>query len=87
MPPLIRQAYQKEQKKARSTETKSHAAPDDMKNLPSDESLYRPSRPNIDPVPFMFGPDQGMGMRGLMWGVIVALIITGIAFVIARLIL
>jgi hypothetical protein len=63
------------------------SAPEDMKHLPSDESVYRPSRPIIDPVPSTIEPDQGMGMRGLMWGVIVALIITGIAFVLSRLIL
>jgi hypothetical protein len=135
MPPLIRQAYEKEQKKARSTETNSHAAkpltdvvdmspemkeiyeravshveerpassrpleelpktediyrqsaPDDMKHLPSDESLYQPSRPIIDPVPSTIEPDQGLGMRGLILGVIVALVISGIAFLLSRLLL
>jgi hypothetical protein len=63
------------------------SAPDDMKHLPSDESVYRPSRPIIDPVPSTIETDQGIGMRRLMWGVIVALIITGIAFLLSRLIL
>jgi len=85
MPPLIRQAYDKEQKKARSTETNSHAAPNAMKHLPSDESLYQPSPPIIDPVPSTIEPDQGIGMRGLAWGVIVALVISGIAFLLSRL--
>jgi len=135
MPPLIRQAYEKEQKKARSAETYSQAgkpltdvvdmspemkeiyeravshveektassrplrdlpktediyrqsAPADMKHLPSDESLYQPSRPVVDPIPPTIEPDEGIGMRGLIWGVIVALVITGIAFVLSRLIL
>ena len=133
MPPLVRQAYEKEQKKARSTESTNTAskpltdivdmspevkeiyeraignveeklvssrplgdlpktediyrqsAPADMKHLPSDESLYKPSRPVVDPVPPTIEPIEGMGMRGLVWGVIVALIISGIAFVLSRL--
>jgi hypothetical protein len=135
MPPNIRQAYEKEQKKARSAETINNAtkpltdvvdmspemkeiyeravsqveerpassrpleelpktediyrqsAPEDMKHLPSDESLYQPSRPIIDPVPSTIEPDQGVGMRGLILGVIVAIVLTGIAFVLSRLIL
>ena len=63
------------------------SAPDDMKHLPSDESLYRPSRPIIDPVPSTIEPNQGIGMRGLAWGVIVALVLSGIAFLLARLLL
>jgi hypothetical protein len=133
MPPLIRQAYEKEQKKAGSSETANTAtkpltdvvdmppevkkiyeravskveekstssqplgdlprtediyrqsAPADMKHLPSDESLYQPSQPVVDPVPSTIEPEEGMGMRGLVWGVIVALIISGIAFVLSRL--
>lgn len=60
------------------------SAPADMKNLPSDESLYQPSRPVVDPVPPTIEPDEGIGMRGLVWGVIVALVLTGIAFVVSR---
>jgi hypothetical protein len=63
------------------------SAPDNMKHLPSDESLYQPSRPIIDPVPSTIEPDQGVGMRGLLLGVIVALILSGIAFLLSRLIL
>ena len=62
------------------------SAPEDMKQLPSDESVYRPSRPIIDPVSTI-EPDQGIGMRGLMWGVIVALVLSGIAFLLSRLLL
>jgi hypothetical protein len=133
MPPLIRQAYEKEQKKARSVETNNNAskpltdvvdmspmvkeiyeravsnveeksassrplgdlpktediyrqsAPSDIQHLPSDESLYQPSRPLVEPVPPTIEPVEGMGMRGLIWGVIVALIISGVAFVLSRL--
>lgn len=63
------------------------SAPDDMKHLPSDESLYRPSQPIIDPVPSTIEPDQGLGMRGLILGVIVALVISGIAFLLSRFLL
>lgn len=132
MPTDVRQAYEKEQKKERSTETGNKAkkpltdfvdipsevkgmyeralgkadenalssrpledlpetediyrqsAPADMKDLPSDESLYRPSQTIVDPMPPTIEPDQGMGMRGLIWGLIMALVLTGIAFVISR---
>ena len=135
MPPNIRQAYEREQKKARSAETKSTAgkpltdivdmspevkkiyeraasnveeksgssrpledlpktediyrqsAPADMKHLQSDESLYQPSRPVVDPIPSTIEPEEGVGMRGLVWGVIVALIISGFAFLLSRLFL
>jgi hypothetical protein len=135
MPPLVRQAYEKEERKARAAETDSAAsrpltdvvdmspevkaiyeravskveeksassrplgelpkteeiyrqsAPSDMKHLPSDESLYRPSQPIVDPIPPTIEPEEGVGMRGLMLGIVVALILTGIAFVISRLFL
>ena len=135
MPPLVRQAYEKEQKQARSTETANTAskpltdvvdmspemkeiydravsnvekrsassqplgdlpktediyrqsAPADMKHLPSDESLYQPSRPVVDPVPPTIEPEEGVGMRGLMLGVLVALVLTGIAFLLSRFLL
>jgi len=47
-----------------------------LEELPKTEDIYRQS-----------APGEGIGMRGLIWGVIVALIITAIAFVISRLIL
>lgn len=135
MPPVLRQAYEKEQKKVRATETNTTAskpltdivdmspemreiydravskveektgssrplrdlpktediyrqsAPSDMQHLPSDESLYQPSRPIVDPVPTTIEPEEGVGMRGLMLGVVVALVLTGIAFVLSRLFL
>jgi hypothetical protein len=135
MPPVLRQAYEKEQKKARATETNTAAskpltdvvdmspelreiydravskveektassrplrelpktediyrqsAPSDMKHMPSDESLYQPSRPIVDPVPPTIEPEEGVGMRGLMLGVVVALVLTGIAFVLSRFLL
>lgn len=63
------------------------SAPADMGHLPSDESLYRPSRRVVDPAPPTIEPEEGVGMRGLVWGVIVALILTGIAYAVSRLIL
>ena len=135
MPPLVRQAYEKEERKAGATETNSAAsrpltdvvdmspevkeiyeravskveektassrplgelpkteeiyrqsAPPDMQHLPSDESLYRPSHPIVDPIPPTIEPEEGVGMRGLMLGIVVALILTGLAFVISRLFL
>lgn len=63
------------------------SAPAEMKNRPSDEILYQPSQPVVDPIPPTIEPEEGIGMRGLVWGVIVALILTGIAFVVSRFIL
>lgn len=60
------------------------SAPSDMKDKPSDEILYQPSRPVVDPMPPTIEPEEGIGLRGLVWGVIVALILTGLAFVVSR---
>lgn len=63
------------------------SAPADMKHLPSDESVYQPSRPIADPMPPTIEPEEGVGMRGLIWGVILVLVLIGIAFVVSRFIL
>lgn len=39
------------------------------------------------PLPPALEPDRGMGTRGLMWGILVALLLTGIAYLLARFIL
>jgi hypothetical protein len=41
----------------------------------------------VDPLPPTIEPVEGIGMRGLMWGIVVALLLTGIAFVLSRLFL
>ena len=42
--------------------------------------------PAIDPLSYELEPGAGAGMRGLMWGILVALILTGIAFLLSRLV-
>jgi hypothetical protein len=66
MPPNIRRAYEKEQKKVSLNETKE-------KNEPTNDSL-----------PPTFAPGAGLGMRGLVWGILVALVVSGIAFLLSR---
>ena len=77
MPPNVRQAYRKEKRKERAV---SNAEEKPASSRPLEELPKKTEDTST------IGPDQGMGMRGLIWGVIVALIITGIAFLIARLI-
>jgi len=66
MPPNIRAAYKKEQKKASLNETKE-------KSEPANDSLPPTSEPGA-----------GLGMRGLVWGILVALVLSGIAFLLSR---
>jgi hypothetical protein len=66
MPPNIRRAYEKEQKKAGA---------DSKKEKP--ESV-------TDPLPSAFGQGAGAGAHGLMWGILVALVISGIAYLLSR---
>lgn len=66
MPPNIRRAYEKEQKKAGA---------DNKKEKP--ESV-------TDPLPSAFEQDAGAGARGLMWGILVALVVSGIAYLLSR---
>ena len=68
MPPNIRRAYEKEQKKAGADNPKKN--PESTGNSPPPTSE----------------PDSGAGMRGLMWGILVALILTGLAYLLSRLI-
>jgi len=77
MPPNVRQAYRKEKRKERPV---NNGEEKPVLSRPSEELPKTEDRSTI-------GLDQGMGMRGLALGVIVALIITGIAFVLARLLL
>jgi hypothetical protein len=68
MPPNIRRAYEKEQKKAGADNEKEKTA----------------SAP--DPFPSALDSGAGAGARGLMWGILVALVLSGIAYLLSRLI-
>ncbi len=54
------------------------SAPADMRNMPSDESIYRPSRRAIDPMKSAIEPESGL--RRLASSIFLALIIVAIAF-------
>ena len=64
MPPNVRRAYEKEQKKVNVDETKAE--------------------PAADPLPPISESSAGI-MRGLVWGILVALLLSGIAFLLSRL--
>jgi hypothetical protein len=68
MPPNVRRAYEKEQKKSGTNKKNAQAEPD----------IQQTSSPLV--------PDAGSGMRGLIWGILAALIISGIAFLLSRLV-
>jgi hypothetical protein len=42
------------------------------------------TEPVIQQSPTSLKPDTEVGMRGLMWGILAALILTGIAFLLSR---
>jgi hypothetical protein len=100
MSPEMREIYERANREAQKTGSSRpledlprtedlyrRSAPADMQHLPSDESLYQPAPPVVDPLPPTIEPVEGIGMRGLMWGIVVALLLTGIAFVLSRLFL
>jgi hypothetical protein len=60
------------------------SAPADMKHLPSDESVYRPSPPIIDPDHSAVEPDSSPVLKGLAVGILCALVIILIVFLIIQ---
>jgi len=60
------------------------SAPDDMKHLPSDESIYRPSQPLIDPTQSVIEPEPALGVNRLVSSIIWALILVAVAFIIMQ---
>jgi len=65
MPPNVRRAYEKEQKKVNLDETKEK------------------TKPATDPLPPIFESGTGV-MRGLVWGILVSLVLSGLAFLLSR---
>jgi hypothetical protein len=55
-----------------------------MKHLPSDESIYRPSRSLIDPAKSVIEPESAFGMSRFVSSIIWALILVAIGFVIMQ---
>ena len=55
------------------------SAPQDMKHLPSDESMYHPSDPVIDPMKTTIEPEPILSRR-LISSIVLALILAAIVF-------
>jgi hypothetical protein len=60
------------------------SAPDDMKHLPSDESIYRPSQPLIDPGKSVIEPESAFGMNRFISSIVWAFILVAVAFIIMQ---
>lgn len=60
------------------------SAPDDMKHLPSDESIYRPSEPLIDPGKSAIEPESALGMNRFVASIVWAFLIIAAAFIILQ---
>lgn len=60
------------------------SAPDNMKHLPSDESIYRPSEPLIDPAKSVIEPEPAFGMNRFVSSIIWAFILVAFIFVIMQ---
>ncbi|HEY3474036.1 MAG TPA: hypothetical protein VGK56_05455 [Anaerolineales bacterium] len=60
------------------------SAPDDMKHLPSDESIYRPSQPLTDLSKSVIEPESAIGMRRFISSIVWALILVAVAFLIMQ---
>ena len=68
MPPNVRRAYEKEQKKAGTDQAEEKTEPANNQPFPTLE------------------PETGGEYQGLLWGILVALVLSGIAFLLSRLI-
>lgn len=55
------------------------SAPDDMKHLPSDESIYRPSEPLIDSTKSAIEPEPAFAMKrfisSLVWALLIVVVL------------
>jgi len=58
-----------------------------MKHLPSDESIYRPSQPLIDPAKPVIEPESAFGVNRFVTSIIWALILVAVAYVIMQFLL
>jgi hypothetical protein len=60
------------------------SAPENMKNLPSDESIYRPSEPLIDPAKSVIEPEPAFGMNRFVSSIIWAFLLVAAIFIIMQ---
>lgn len=62
------------------------SAPDNMKHLPSDESIYRPSQPLIDPAKSVIEPEPAFPMNRFVSSIVWALMIAALGYLVLQLI-
>jgi hypothetical protein len=55
-----------------------------MKHLPSDESIYRPSQPLIDPGKSAIEPESALGVKRFVSSIVWAAILLAIAFIVMQ---
>ena len=60
------------------------SAPDHMKHLPSDESIYRPSQPLIDPQKSVIEPESAFGVNRFISSIVWAFVILAVVFIIMQ---
>ena len=95
MPAEVEDAYKRalhrEEQSSASPSTKDlpttdelyrQSAPADMRHLPSDESIYQPSPPIIDPEYSTIEPELSLVIRGLVFGILWSLVLIGIVFLV-----
>ena len=96
MPKEVEDAYKRaldreEQSSSSSTqdlpttdELYRQSAPADMSHLSSDESIYRPSPPVIDPEHSTTEPETGLVLRGLVFGILWSLVLIAVVFLVIQ---
>jgi hypothetical protein len=63
------------------------SAPGDMKHLPSDESIYRPSRRILDPDKSAIEPEPALKLNRFISSVLWALILIAVVFIVTQFLL
>lgn len=63
------------------------SAPDDMKHLPSDESIYRPSQRLIDPARSVIEPEPAFGLNRLISSILWALLLIAVVYIVTQFLL
>jgi hypothetical protein len=63
------------------------SAPGDMKHLPSDESIYRPSRRILDPDKSAIEPEPALRLNRFISSVLWALILIAVVFIVTQFLL
>ena len=60
------------------------SAPDDMKHLPSDESIYQPSQPLINPGKSAIEPESAFGVSRFISSIVWAFLLVAVIFIIMQ---